>query len=75
MSGQVSRGLAGDYQSDERAGVARLSVVHGCARKVISPDSTGRGQWKFPIWDLSIYCYLKVLLRSLPPQQSYFTEE
>ena len=25
MSGQVSRGLAGDYQSDERAGVARLS--------------------------------------------------
>ena len=25
MSGQVSRGLAGDYQSDERAGVARQS--------------------------------------------------
>ena len=24
-TGQVSRGLAGDYQSDERAGVARLS--------------------------------------------------
>ena len=25
MSGQVSRGSAGDYQADERAGVARLS--------------------------------------------------
>ena len=25
MSGQVSPGLAGEYQSDERAGVARLS--------------------------------------------------
>ena len=25
LFGQVSRGLAGDYQSDERAGVARLS--------------------------------------------------
>ena len=25
MSGQVSRGSAGDYQGDERAGVARLS--------------------------------------------------
>ena len=25
MSGQVSRGPAGEYQSDERAGVARLS--------------------------------------------------
>ena len=25
MSGQVSRGSAGEYQADERAGVARLS--------------------------------------------------
>ena len=25
MSGQVSRGSAGDYKADERAGVARLS--------------------------------------------------
>ena len=31
MSGQVSRGSAGEYQADERAGVARLSCssVHG----------------------------------------------
>ena len=29
MSGQVSRGLAGEYQADERAGVARLSWRRG----------------------------------------------
>ena len=33
MSGQVSRGSAGEYQADERAGVARLSWPHQAATR------------------------------------------
>ena len=39
MSGQVSRGSAGEYQADERAGVARLSwrVSGRCAPALCNP--------------------------------------
>ncbi|KYB24744.1 hypothetical protein TcasGA2_TC031173 [Tribolium castaneum] len=46
MSGQVSRGSAGDYQTDERAGVAGLSwrlPSRGAGRMAIIKQMSGQG--------------------------------
>ena len=71
MSGQVSRGSAGEYQADERAGVARLSwrvSGRGAGRcrgaqlasirqmsGQVSRGSAGDTSWKY--WELKIISF------------------
>ena len=48
MSGQVSRGSAGEYQADERAGVARLSWRVSCiyaGQEATVRTGHGRTDW------------------------------
>ena len=49
MSGKVSPGLAGEYQSDERAGVARLSWVSINVTGAVKESNTGRDGISCPL--------------------------
>ena len=44
MSGQVSRGSAGEYQADEQAGVARLSLFQK-TKMIMYLNSLGKLDW------------------------------
>ena len=66
MSGQVSRGSAGEYQTDEQAGVARLSgqVSRGSAGEYQADERAkgGEGKWKRAVTQVHGPGFLSCLL-------------